>query len=64
VNAQLLWYGRHREYWLFGDGASANTWAVRRGALERMLDVQLLTALTPRSLIREAAGRVLRKLGD
>jgi hypothetical protein len=64
VNAQLLWYGRHREYWLFGDGASANTWAIRRGALERMLDVQLLTALTPRSLIREAAGRVLRKLGD
>jgi hypothetical protein len=64
VNAQLLWYGCHREYWLFGDGASANTWAIRRGALERLLDVQLLTALTPRSLIREAAGRVLRKLGD
>lgn len=64
VNAQLLWYGRHREYWLFGDGASANTWAIRRGALERMLDVQLLTALTPRSLIREAAGWVLRRLGD
>lgn len=64
VNAQLLWYGRHREYWLFGDGASANTWAIRRSALERMLDVQLLTAVTPRSLIREAAGRVLRKLRD
>ena len=64
VNAQLLWYGRHREYWLFGDGASANTWAIRRGALERLLDVQLLTALTPRSLIREAAARVLRRMGD
>lgn len=64
VNAQLLWYGRHREYWLFGDGASANTWAIRRNALERMLEVQLLTALSPRSLIREAAARVLRRLGD
>lgn len=64
VNAQLLWYGRHREYWLFGDGASANTWAVRRRALERMHQSQLLTALTPRSLIREAAARVLRNLTD
>lgn len=61
VNAQLLWYGRHREYWLFADGASASTWAIRRGALERMLDVQLLTTLAPRSLIREAAERVLRR---
>ncbi len=64
VNAQLLWYGRHREYWLFADGASANTWAVRRRALERMHQSQLLTALTPRSLIREAAARVLRNLSD
>ncbi|MFO1327448.1 MAG: DUF1631 family protein [Rubrivivax sp.] len=62
VHAQLLWYGRHREYWLFADGASANTWAVRRGALERMLELKLLTLLLPRSLIRDAAGHVLRKL--
>jgi len=64
VNAQLLWYGRHREYWLFADGASANTWAIRRRALERMHQSQLLTALAPRSLIREAAARVLRNLSD
>ena len=64
VNAQLLWYGRHREYWLFADGASANTWAVRRRALERMHQSQLLTALSPRPLIREAAARVLRNLSD
>jgi hypothetical protein len=62
VNAQLLWYGRHREYWLFADGASANTWAVRRRALERMLQMQLLSSLAPRSLIRDAASRVLRNL--
>ena len=61
VNAQLLWYGRHREYWLFADGASAAIWAIRRGALERMLEAQLLTALAPRSLIREAAERLLRR---
>lgn len=62
VNAQLLWYGRNREYWLFGDGASANTWAIRRGAIERMLSLGLMTTLVPRSLIRDAAARVLRNL--
>lgn len=62
VHAQLLWYGKHREYWLFADGASANTWAIRRAALERMRQMQLLTSLAPRSLIREAAGRVLKRL--
>lgn len=62
VHAQLLWYGRHREYWLFGDGATANTWAIRRRALERMLQMELLGVLTPRSLIRDAAGRVLRNM--
>jgi hypothetical protein len=64
VHAQLLWYGRHREYWLFGDGASANTWAIRRRALERMLQMQLLTSVTPRSLIRDAASRVLRNMTE
>lgn len=62
VHAQLLWYGRHREYWLFGDGATANTWAIRRRALERMLQMELLGVLMPRSLIRDAAGRVLRNM--
>lgn len=60
VHAQLLWYGRHREYWLFADGASANTWAVRRRALERMLQQKLLDRLAPRSLVRSAASRVLK----
>lgn len=64
VDAQLMWYGRQREYWLFADGASSGTWAVRRGALDRMLQAQLLGTLTPRSLIREAASRVLRNLGE
>ena len=62
VHAQLLWYGRHREYWLFADGESANTWAIRRVALERLLQMKLLSLLTPRSLIRDAAARVLHHL--
>lgn len=64
VHAQLLWYGTHREYWLFADGASASTWAIRRRALERMLQQQLMDLLTPRSLIRDAASRVLDRLGQ
>lgn len=64
VHAQLLWYGRHREYWLFADGASANTWAVRRRALERMHELKLLTSLPPRSLIRLAASRILQRMGQ
>ena len=64
VDAQLMWYGRQREYWLFADGASSSTWAVRRGALDRMLQAQLLGTLAPHSLIREAASRVLRNLGE
>lgn len=65
VHAQLVWYGTHREYWLFADGASPRTWAVRRRALERLYTQQLLAVLQPRSLIRDAADRVLRKLtGD
>ncbi len=64
VQAQLLWYGAHREYWLLADGASSNTWAVRRRALERLLQMRLLTPVTPRSLIRDAANRVLRQLAE
>jgi hypothetical protein len=64
VRAQLLWYGGHREYWLFADGASANTWAIRRRAITRMIEMQLMTAVAPRSLIRDAAAGVLKKLGQ
>lgn len=64
VNAQLLWYGTHREYWLYADGASATTWAVRRRAIERLLELQLLAPLQPRSLIRDASERVLREMGQ
>jgi len=62
VHAQLLWYGNHREYWLFADAASPRTWAVRRRALEKLYSQQLLTLLQPRSLIRDAADRVLRRM--
>lgn len=62
VHAQLLWYGTHREYWLLADGAAPRTWAVRRRALERLYTEQLLSVLQPRSLIRDAADRVLRSM--
>ena len=60
VHAQLLWRGEHQEYWLFADGASPRTWAVRRRALERLQSHQLLGWLHPRSLIADAAERVRR----
>lgn len=62
AHAQLLWQGRHREYWLLADGTSDRTWAVRRGALERMREARLLSRVEPHSLVREAARRTLRRL--
>jgi hypothetical protein len=63
AHAQLLWYGAHREYWLFADGASATTWAMRRRALEHLVQMHLLSPVKPRSLVRDAANRVLHQLG-
>lgn len=58
VHVQLLWPGERREIWLFGDGASDATFAVRRGALVAMRDARLLKGLTQRSLLRRAAEAV------
>jgi Protein of unknown function (DUF1631) len=62
VNAQLLWPGERGEVWLLADGASQRTWAVRRGALLALHAARLLEPLVPRSLLREAARKVLKRL--
>jgi hypothetical protein len=58
VHVQLVWPGERREIWLFGDGASDATFAVRRRALLAMRDARLLKVLTQRSLLRRAAKAV------
>lgn len=62
VQAQLLWPGERREVWLFGDGASDTTWAVRRRALTLMHDEHLIKGLSQRSLLRSAAKGVQREV--
>lgn len=57
-HVQLLWPGERREIWLFGDGASDATFAVRRRALVAMRDARLLKGLTQRSMLRRAAEAV------
>lgn len=58
VAAQLLWPGEQRQIWLFGDGASDATWAIRRRALLMMRSAGLAKTLKVRSLVGSAAARV------
>lgn len=51
VQAQLLWPGERREFFLFGDGASDATWAVRRNALILMYGNGLAKTLKLRSIV-------------
>lgn len=62
VHAQLLWPGERQEIWLFGDGASDATWAVRRGALLLMHEQALLKTLRQRSIVGSAAARVQEQM--
>ena len=58
LRAQLLWPGDRREFLLFGDGASDETWAVRSGALVMMHGHKLIKTLIQRSIVGSAAARV------
>ncbi len=58
LQAQLLWQGERAEFWLFGDGSSDETWAVRRRALALMHDHGLVKTLRVRSVVGSAAQRV------
>jgi hypothetical protein len=64
VRAQLLWPGERQEVWLFGDGASEDTWAVRRRALLGMHGGALMKTLRQRSLVRSAAARLQLQLKE
>jgi hypothetical protein len=63
IHARLLWLGTRHEIWLFGDGASDSTWAVRRGALMSMRSQGLAKTLRQRSYVSSAAARVQDQLG-
>ena len=63
VQAQLLWPGERREFLLFGDGASDETWAVRTAALGLMHGNGLIKTLKQRSIVGSAAARVEEQLG-
>ena len=62
VQARLLWPGERREVWLFGDGASDSTWAIRRGALANMHKERLAKTLRQRSIVGSAAARVQEQM--
>ena len=64
VQPRLLWPGERREVWLFGDGASDATWAVRRGALLTMHRERLIKTLKERSIVGSAASRVQEQVAD
>ena len=58
VQPRLLWPGERGEVFLFGDGASDATWAIRRGALLAMHAARLAKTLKQRSIVGSAAARV------
>ncbi len=58
VQPRLLWPGERGEVFLFGDGASDATWAIRRGALLAMHAARLTKTLKQRSIVGSAAARV------
>ncbi len=64
VRARLLWPGDHREIWLFGDGASDASWAVRRGALLMLHTERLAKTLTMRNLVSSAASRLQAQMTE
>jgi Protein of unknown function (DUF1631) len=62
VQARLLWPGERREIWLFADGASDNTWAVRRAALLTMKAEHLVKTIKQRSIVGSAVATLQEAL--
>ena len=58
LHAQLLWVGEQREFLLFGDGGSDETWAMRSGALLMLHGNGLIKTLRMRSIVGSAAAKV------
>jgi hypothetical protein len=63
IQSQLLWTGEQREFLLFGDGGSDETWAVRAGALLMLHGHGLIKTLKQRSIVGSAAARVQEQVG-
>jgi len=61
-DVQLLWTDKQAELWLYRQGRGGRTWALRRGALERLHAEGLAHPLQPRSLLHHAAQQVLRQI--
>ncbi len=61
VQAQLLWPGERGEIWLFADGASDETWAIRRSALQLLREERLADVVSPRSLVADATALLMRR---
>ena len=64
VQPRLLWPGERGEVFLFGDGASDTTWAIRRGALLAMHAARLTKTLKQRSIVGGAAARVQEQVAS
>lgn len=60
LRAQLLWQGKRRDVWLFGEGGSDATCALRQGALSRLYKEGLASTVRPRSLVKSAAIELMR----
>jgi len=56
--ALVLWRGPERGPWLMLDATEARHWAVRRQSIDRLSQEGLARELVPRSLLRDAFGRV------
>ncbi len=56
--ALVLWRGAERGPWLMLDATEARHWAVRRQSIDRLSQEGLARELVPRSLLRDAFGRV------
>jgi Protein of unknown function (DUF1631) len=61
VRSQLLWPGERGEVWLFADGDSDDSWAIRRSAITLLREEGLAQVMLPRSLLNDASERLLRR---
>lgn len=59
---QLLWCDVANDHWLLRDIATDQTWVLRQRALDRLVAEHLARLYKPRSLVRDAATRVLERL--
>jgi hypothetical protein len=59
---QLLWCDSAADHWLLREIATGQSWVLRRRALDRLVAEHLALPFKPRSLVRNAAKRVLKSV--